>query len=144
MAVVNYLLLADQTFHHVSDWSRTLLTFHERQQLQFALSFDAWKASTIASFEAREDSDGAVTGLRRMSLLMQKCPEAGLALMTGSDYLESIIEAYQRMGSLSENDMQTKQQILTENLHRCLRSLMCDQTKHPSLLLDHLYLLKSE
>jgi activating signal cointegrator complex subunit 2 len=77
-----------------------------------------------------------------MTALVRASALVGVRLMTGSDYLESVAEAYRRHAGPAA-EPQTGQ-TFTEHLYHCLRSLMSDKTRHPSLLLDHLYQLRSE
>ena len=141
--LIDHVLLADQTFHHVLDWPRMLSALRQREQSPFSVGFESWKSAMQASFEAVREKIGLPDNLRQMNSLIQVLPEAGLALMTGSDYLESMITAYSRNDSPYQYS-EAFRQALTEHLYRGLRSLMVDQTRNISNLLDHLYLLRTE
>ena len=141
--LIDNLLLADRAFHHVSDWPRLLSALRKREQGKISQGLEEWKGAVTEGFGTVSGIQERFTDLQRMNSLIQVMPEAGLALMTGSDYLETIIAAYTNDKVVSQSPPNFIR-ILTEHLYRGLRSLMSDQTKHISLLLDHLYFLRTE
>ena len=136
--MIDYLLLADSAFHQTPDWRVTLHKLRENETSRFQFGLESWKASMMTGFNAPRGPAGVLADLRRMNSLMQLLPEAGRILLTGSDYLESVMNAYLLV------DAKAVKRVVTEHLYRGLRSLMSDQTKSMSLLLDQLYFLQAE
>ena len=141
--LMDRLLLADQAFHHISDWQRTVTAFRKRRKNHFSSAIEGWKTCTQRNLEAIRMNSEVVIGMERINSLIRAQPEVGLALMTGSDYLECIMTAYAKNESSSQAPTSFRH-TLTGHLYHGLRSLMSDQTRHISLLLDHLYILRAE
>ena len=141
--LMDRLLLADEAFHRISDWQRTVTALKKRQKSHFSTAIEVWKSTTQRGLEALHVDSEVIVGMGRMNSLIRIQPDVGLALMTGSDYLESIITAYSKNDLPSQGSLSFKH-TLTGHLYHGLRSLMSDQTRHISLLLDHLYLLRAE
>ena len=127
-------------------WRQSLKMAWKRSKDQIAPAIE-----TCKSFLIRELPQGLPTraevvilNLRQATALTKVLNEAGEFLMTGSDYLESLATGYppSPKASSGSQDLDLPRE-LTENLYFCLRSLMISDVPHVSLLLDHLYSIKS-
>ncbi|KAG9790964.1 hypothetical protein KCU88_g1144, partial [Aureobasidium melanogenum] len=137
--LLDLLCLASHQYASVADWRATVKTLWKRDQSQMSGAVEAWKNARIGELSAaRPDSEAILQKYRQFNAFLKVSPDAGLILMTGSDYLESLMEAYSNLQGASI------QRILTEHIFYCLRSLMSDGLPHGSLLLDHLCFMKSE
>ena len=127
-------------------WRQSLKVAWKRSKGQIAPAIE-----TCKSFLIRElprvlpiQAEAVILNLRQATALTKALSEAGELLMTGSDYLESLAIGYpisQKAPSGSQ-DLDFSRE-LTENLYVCLMSLMIGDSLHVSLLLDHLYSIKS-
>ncbi|KIW28144.1 uncharacterized protein PV07_07826 [Cladophialophora immunda] len=140
--LIELLCQASMQYATVSDWRTTLKTLWKRDHSQMTNAVEAWKKSASADLSAQPGSGALASQLREMNAFVKVSADAGLVLMTGSDYLETLMEAYGRLQTVPDTGL--SQRILTEHIFYCLRSLMSDGTSHGSLLLDHLYFMKSE
>lgn len=141
-AVIDFVVNGSVTFSGLADWPLFIAAFRQRFPKQLAAGLEHWKAETSRQFNSSDTGQNLRTSFNRINSLLRLDPQTGVQLMTGSDYLESLSEFYRHHSGPSDDI--TSQQLLTEHLYHCLRSLMSDKTRHPSLLLDHLYLLRSE
>ncbi|EXJ73495.1 uncharacterized protein A1O5_03256 [Cladophialophora psammophila CBS 110553] len=137
-------LLCQASLHYaaVPDWRATLKTLWKRDQSQLTHAVEDWKKAVSADLSIQPGSGALLTRLREMNAFVKVSPDAGLILMTGSDYLETLMETYGRLQT--SPDAGLFQRLLTEHMFYSLRSLMSDGCSHGSLLLDHLYFMKSE
>jgi activating signal cointegrator complex subunit 2 len=103
---------------------------------------ESWKKAVSVDLSNASSSSTLLARYRRINALVKSSAETGLTLMTGSDYLESLLEAYNLLQKTS--DTMDAQKTLTEHIYYCLRSLMFDGLRRDSMLLDHLYHMKSE
>ncbi|OAP58492.1 hypothetical protein AYL99_07582 [Fonsecaea erecta] len=140
--LIELLCQASMQYAGVSDWKATLKMFWKRDQSQMTAVVEGWKKTVSADLLAQPNSGVLAARLREMNAFVKVSADTGLVLMTGSDYLETLMEAYSRLQTLP--DTASSQRILTEHIFYCLRSLMSDGSSHGSLLLDHLYFMKSE
>ncbi|KAI2786559.1 hypothetical protein POX_g08945 [Penicillium oxalicum] len=83
-------------------------------------------------------SSDTVADIRRLTILVSTLPECGQILMAGSDYLDTLNEAYQMRASNEE-----LRKIIVANVYVGLVSLMKETTNNLSLLLDQLFSLKA-
>ncbi|EXJ94683.1 hypothetical protein A1O1_03080 [Capronia coronata CBS 617.96] len=142
--LLELLCLASLHYASVADWRTTVKTLWKRDHAQMASAVESWKKTVISRLSSQPASEWLLDQYRRLNAYVKVSPDAGLALMTGSDYLESLMEAYSSTSLQSTADSADSQKLLTEHLFYCLRSLMSDGLPHGSLLLDHLYYIKSE
>ena len=140
--IVDYIIAACPAFHKFGDWPKLLASVSEKFPKQFAAGFDIWKAQWPKDSSTRGKEVPAVEGLRTMNMMLRVYVDSGVKLMAGSDYLEAVIDVYQRL--LRYPNQSVLRQTIIEHLFLCLRSLMSDKTRHPSLLLDQLYILRAD
>lgn len=138
--LINLLLLATKTFKRVPDWHRTLQYFEKQRHLLFSAAMNAWKSSIMRDLHAA-DREHDLSDLHQMKVLVRLLPQTGVALMTGSDYLETLIASFKQ--SLGSQTADFCQETLTEHLYCALKSLIAGESNQTSLLLDHLYLLQA-
>ncbi|KAK4943755.1 hypothetical protein LTR10_016658 [Elasticomyces elasticus] len=135
--LLHILCLGSSAFAPVADWKATLKGLWKRNKAQLTTAMDAWKKVASAQLSGKPQQSSLGDIYRGINALLKVSPETGLTLMTGSDYLETLMEAY-------SSAQFTIQKLLTEHIYYCFRSLMSDGLSHGSLLLDHLYHMKSE
>lgn len=78
--------------------------------------------------------------MRKLTVLASALPPAGHVLMTGSDYLDSLWDAYRSLAQAGGN--QELKSALVANAYVALTSLLKGAKPNLSLLLDHLFTLK--
>ncbi|KIW50516.1 hypothetical protein PV05_09320 [Exophiala xenobiotica] len=140
--LIDLLCLASSIYASVTDWKTTVMSLWKRNKAQMTSAVEGWKKVTSQLLSTQPDSVLLSDHYRLFNSWLKISPETGLVLMTGSDYLEILMEAYGALQTTS--DLATAQKLSTEHIFYCLRSLMSDGLKHGSLLLDHLYHMKSE
>ena len=128
-------------FATIPDWRSALRVVFKRTT-QATTAINATKTRIMTAFSATDHLEEATVLLQKATALTKLSSEAGLALITGTDYLEAIIGGYQDVQGRNANSALRK--AMTEHTFYCLRSLMADASKQPSLLLDHIYLMKTE
>lgn len=140
--LVRFLALASRTFHTVADWKVTLRKLWATNKTQLTAAVEEWRRIMSTDMAASLESPTMVEKIRQFNAFLKVSADAGLVLMTGSDYLELLIETYSSKAKAPAASPLRK--VLTEHVFYSLRSLMSDGSQHPSLLLDHLYFLRSE
>ncbi|EXJ60072.1 hypothetical protein A1O7_04222 [Cladophialophora yegresii CBS 114405] len=140
--LIHFLETASATYAIVADWKAVLKLVWKRDQKQLTQAVADWKRSLSRELPESLNSKALEEKVHRINELVKLSPDTGLNLMTGSDYLETVMEAYNQLRRTHETSSPGK--VLTEHLFYCLRSLMVDSSSHGSLLLDHLYFMKSE
>ena len=140
--LIELLELASTAYAPVADWKATLKLVWKRDQKQMTQAVEEWKKSSSSELSTSSDPGSLVNKIQKMNTLVKVSADTGLILMTGSDYLETLMEAYVVLQTAQ--DTSPLGRVLTEHLFYCLRSLMADGSSHGSLLLDHLYLVKAE
>lgn len=140
--LLDLLGLSCKVYPSVGDWKTTLSALWKRNKVQLSSAVESWKKTAMTDLSAQLELAKLLDTYKQFNSLVRAWPEVGLVLMTGSDYLESLVEAYDR--TKSAPDPAPLQKVLTEHIFYCLRSLMSDGSRHGSMLLDHLYHLKSE
>ncbi|KIW69294.1 hypothetical protein PV04_05176 [Phialophora macrospora] len=140
--LIHILEMASVTYASVADWKAALKMVWKRNQKQLTQAVADWKKSVSRDLSTISDSHLLENKVHRINDLIKASPDTGVNLMTGSDYLETLMEAYKQLQKAHMTSSLGK--VLTEHLFYCLRSLMEDRSSHGSLLLDHLYFMKSE
>lgn len=79
-----------------------------------------------------------IADIRRLTILASVLPPCGQVLMAGSDYLDTLAEAYQKQSNREE-----LRKILVANIYVGLVSLIKEPSANLSLLLDQLFSLKA-
>ncbi|KAJ6087458.1 hypothetical protein N7467_006372 [Penicillium canescens] len=79
-----------------------------------------------------------ISDIRRLTILASVLPASGQVLMAGSDFLDTVSEAYQ-----SKSAREEFRKILVANIYVGLISLLKEQSANMSLLLDQLFGLKA-
>lgn len=90
------------------------------------------------SMSSTAPSPGVISDIRRLTILTSVLPNCGQILMAGSDYLDTLYEAYQAKATREE-----LRKILVANVYVGLVSLLKETTINLSLLLDQLFSLKA-
>lgn len=139
--LLDLVCLASSLYGSVADWKATLDSLWKWNKTQMTNALEGWKKNASATLAVQPDSASVLDDIRPLNALLRVSPHAGLVLMTGSDYLETLMEAYGALQATPATG--DSQRGLTEHIFYCLRSLMSDGSRHSSLLLDHLYHLKS-
>ncbi|KAJ9611241.1 hypothetical protein H2200_004424 [Cladophialophora chaetospira] len=140
--LLDLLELASATYVSVSDWKATMKMVWKRSQKQLTQAVEDLKRDVTGGLSTSFDSKASADKVHKINGLVKVSADTGLVLMTGSDYLETLLEAYNQLQATQ--DASSLGKALTEHLFYCLRSLMADGSSNGSLLLDHLYLVKSE
>lgn len=140
--VADCMIDGGYSFRSLGGWLGFLTTVSEKFPKQWSAGFELWKSRSTKVFEAPSKDSDSIRSLQNANSLLQICAEAGTKLMTGSDYLESVIEMYRRRSGTSGS--QEHQQLVVEHLYLSMRNLMSDKARHPSLLLDQLYVLRAD
>lgn len=119
----------------------------EGDQQILAESIENGKTNTIRTLSLLSESHSVDSSrleecdedIQALTLLVLQLPAAGQILMTGSDYIDTLCEAYTK---LSDREKRIRNNLVA-NLYVILKSLM--ETEPPSfgLLLDQLFSLKS-
>ena len=138
--LLDLVCLACQKYASVADWKITLMQMWKRNQKQMTHAVEEWKKSTLKMLSTQSDS--LLDKFRLLDAFLKVSADTGLVLMTGSDYLETLMEAFSRLQAVSGSN--SLERVMTEHIFYCLRSLMSDGSSHGHLLLDHLFFMKSE
>ncbi|KIX00920.1 uncharacterized protein Z518_09985 [Rhinocladiella mackenziei CBS 650.93] len=140
--LLDLLGMASQLYASVGDWKVTLQALWKRNQAQMTSAVESWKKDVSRTVSTQLDSLSLLEKCRRLNALIKVSAETGLVLMTGSDHLETLMEAYDRLQTVPKTGPLPR--VLTEHIFYCLRSLMSDGSAQTSMLLDHLYHMKAE
>ncbi|CAG7958455.1 unnamed protein product [Penicillium salamii] len=111
----------------------------ELHQDTITSSIDKAKAIVIKNLCSANPSSnpGLLSDIRCLTILASVLPACGQALMAGSDFLDTIAEAYQAKGAREE-----LRKILVANIYVAMISLLKEPV-NMSLLLDQLFSLKA-
>ena len=129
-----------------ASWKETLKVAWKRSRDQIAAATETCKNFLIGELPKGWPlhAEAVILDLRRVTALTKALADIGRYLMTGSDYLDSLASGHLALESTSRDPEALElSKELTENLYVCLRSLMISDSPKNSLLLDHLYSLKS-
>ncbi|KPI44338.1 CUE domain-containing protein 3 [Cyphellophora attinorum] len=136
------IVIGSSSTFNVSDFPRLVAAIAKQYPKQFSAGIESWKINGIKRFTSRSNEPESMHALQEISGLLRANPESGLKLMAGADYLEAVMELYRNLTTSSEAD--THRRIIVEHLFQCLRSLMSDKTRHPALLIDQLYVMRTD
>jgi activating signal cointegrator complex subunit 2 len=109
----------------------------ETQAMTFAIEQGKFVVMKQLSLPDAEHNWEAVLSLRRLTLLASLLPQVGHVLMTGSDYLDTIFEAY------NNHRNESLRKALVANSYVGFTSLIKLEPPATSLLLDQLFSLKA-
>ena len=126
-------------------WKDTLRLSWNRDQAQWLAAVDLCKKALVDELTVTQRRQTAVLrAVRQAVAITRACPGTGVLFMTGSDFLEAMVTSYDG-GQLPEKDrtVQDLEKELTALIFYCLRSLMESLPPLESLLLDHLFVLKT-
>lgn len=112
----------------------------EMHQEKISSSIEKAKSLVIQqlSMAGKTAALGVLSDIRRLTILTSVLPKCGQILMAGSDYLDTLYEAYQAKDTREE-----LRKILVANVYVGLVSLLKEKTINLSLLLDQLFSLKA-
>ncbi|KAL4799783.1 hypothetical protein BDV19DRAFT_354780 [Aspergillus venezuelensis] len=104
-----------------------------------ASSLEKGKASIIVQLSSKDSSSvsKAIANVRLLTILASSLPASGHVLMAGSDFLDTLTEAY------SAHKMEDIRKSLVANIYVGLTSLLKGSKPNLSLLLDQLFSLKA-
>lgn len=110
----------------------------KRESEKITLSIEEEKQLVIKQLAIPRTAQlpGLLSTLRKLTLLSTSLPQAGHALMTGSDYLDTLAESYQ------DREDPALRKALVANVYVGLVSLTKTEPPLTSLLLDQLFSLK--
>ncbi|RJE26787.1 CUE domain protein [Aspergillus sclerotialis] len=123
-----------------SSASKTLLsTVWEKHESNISASLEKAKSLIIKhlSFGNPSNNQAVAGDIRVLTVLASTLPSAGRVLVTGSDFLDTLFDAYQTQ------KREGLRRILVANAYVGLTSLLKGTTPNLSLLLDHLFSLKA-
>ncbi|KAK2747907.1 hypothetical protein FQN57_001498 [Myotisia sp. PD_48] len=126
-------------YHHTLPLKSLLLEVWNDYYQVITLSIDRVKKALMHQLSdlGSETASNAIKTLRTLTVLSSTLPQAGTALMTGSDYLDTIFEAYSCSGQ-----KESLRRTLVAHIYVSLLALMKIEPPATSLLLDQLYSLK--
>lgn len=143
-----FILLANASaaFGRNKVWNDTLGLAWQRQETQITAAMEEMRSCLIKmmSVDDVKDPETLQQSIRQVTVLSRCLPEAGVVMMTGYDYVDSLTSKYKELpGKLDTYTTESLHNLLTANLFVCLRSLMASPKPATSLLLDDLYGLKA-
>ena len=140
--LLHLLELASVTYSSVADWQSSIKIMWKKYSKRLSRALEEWKTEVTKDLASSLDLDSLVDEFHSMNAFVKFSADAGLVMMTGSDFLETLMDSYDRLQAGSREVPLSR--ALTEHIFYCLRSLMADGSSHGSLLLDHLYLMKAD
>lgn len=136
--LVAWPFLAD--FAHAFLKTRSLLIFFDRlwtaRPKNLTIVLGGIKSELIQSLSS-DAPDAAIKSLDRLTPIVHASPQVGAFLMTGSDLIDALFQAY-------PSSARADQQRLTVFTFLCLSALYKSGEMNHSLLIDHLFSLKSQ
>lgn len=116
-----------------------LSTVWEKHESTITASLDKEKSLVIRqlSFGNPSNNKAVADDIRLLTILASALPSSGRVLVTGSDFLDTLFDAYQTQ------KREELRRILVANLYVGLTSLLKGTPPNLSLLLDHLFSLKA-
>ncbi|CRG91054.1 hypothetical protein PISL3812_08102 [Talaromyces islandicus] len=140
--LLDWRLLGDfsQCYHsHAAALRELLSEVWNRYSAQVTASVEKGRNEIMQQLQKHnstaEQQDTIITDLRRLTVLAATLPQVGHVLMTGSDYLDALYDAYKPSSS-------SLQSALSANAYVGLMSLLKAAKPNLSLLLDHLFTLR--
>lgn len=137
------------TYHSSSALRQLLLEVWTRYENEISPSVEKGKFEVMEMLskanKARQvtAASDTVLDIRRLSVLASTLPQVGCLLMLGSDYLDTLHDAYKiSLSATNEADGKALRNALVANLYVGLTSLLKVRNPNLSLLLDQLFSLK--
>lgn len=130
-----------KVYSSLRDWNHTLQDTWKRNPHEIAAAVQWCRETLITGLAMPQPSKITLSHLHQAISLTRSLPAAGTIFMTGSDYVESMYTCYANLSD--DQPGRAIRRALTKHLYDCLRGLMSDDTPKDSLLLDHLYTLRS-
>ncbi|KAH8703238.1 hypothetical protein BGW36DRAFT_369020 [Talaromyces proteolyticus] len=147
--LLDWKLLGDlsECYHSNSALRELLSEVWNRYEHKASTSVEKGKDEIMQLLQKRGSATAIsdlITELRRLTVLASSLPHAGHVLMTGSDYLDSLHDAYKSSLSSSKDvsSIEALRSALAANAYVGLTSLLKASKPNLSLLLDHLFTLK--
>jgi activating signal cointegrator complex subunit 2 len=136
-AFFNWPILADicHVFTKSEQFRRLLQTLWKRKGGAIEKSLQTAKNSLIRNLDSKRPEEAEGT-LNRIAPLMKASPDASIYMLTGSDFLDSLYNAYPKVPP-------TMQKKLVTTAYLGLTATLEGEKPNYSLLSDHLYSLKS-
>lgn len=136
-AFLNWPILADicHAFTKSEQFRRLLQTLWKRKGVAIEKSLQTAKNSLIRNLDSKRPEEAENT-LDRIAPLLKASPDAGIYMLTGSDFLDSLYSAYPKVPP-------TMQKKLVTTAYLGLTATLEGNKPNYSLLSDHLYSLKS-
>ena len=139
--LLGWEFLGDLNTHYQSSSAlKTLMSeVWDKHQAEIMSSLEKGKSLIFKrhSLSGAQGNQELMVDIRRLTVLALYQPAVGLALTTGSDYLDTLLDVYnaQKSGEL--------RQIIVANVYVGFISLLKGPKPNISLLLDHIFSLKS-
>ncbi|KAK5020120.1 hypothetical protein LTR16_000752 [Cryomyces antarcticus] len=130
-----FLVDISQVYPRSKSLQDLLHSFWIRRRMELETGCQKLKDALTKALES-EDPDAAASDLRQLAPLLHVSPDAGLSLMTGSDFVDAMSAGYQRASS-------GLRPMLVTVTYLGLTSLIKAPKPNHSLLFDHLYSLKA-
>ena len=129
-------------FRRAPKWPETLALMSKKAPKEVTAAYGAG-LHTIEQDLSSNDlvSPQTFSTMRKAGDLLVAAPQAGVLFMTGTDYLETLVQCYN--GFVVKPPAEKVAKFVTEHAYICLRSLMRETPSKMSMLLDHLYSLKA-
>lgn len=136
---------ASRTFPTSRLWRDTLLLAWKQNGKTLSLCFQEIRVTIVKLSISKAESDRRKLWvlISQVTALVKCTPPAGRAMMTGSDYLDSLVTIYDESDRTSAPGIADPGKALTENLSICLTSLVNSSNPSLSTLVDVLYELKT-
>lgn len=122
-------------FYAISDWKSTLRQLWKRNPSQIKVAVESGKSAIVKN--SPSNTEALISNLGYLKMLVRCLPEIAMTVVAGVDYLESLMDCYHSYSIGVQREA-------TESTYYSLRFLMSDAQKHPSLLQDTFFELKSE
>ena len=136
------LALGSTLLKRIFRWYETLRLASKKAPKEVTAAYGAGLRAISEELSSDDDvSPSTFYSIRKASNLISAAPGAGVVFMTGTDYLETLVECYK--GAMVDPPVHKVAKFITEHAYICLRSLMTEPSSKISLLLDHLYSLKA-
>jgi activating signal cointegrator complex subunit 2 len=137
------------TYHSISTLKQLLLEVWTKYENEISPSVEKGKFEVMEVLSKANKAkqmtaaSAIVLDIRRLSVLASALPLVGCLLMTGSDYLDTLYDAYETsLSATNEADGKALRNALVANLYAGLTSLLKVSNPNLSLLLDQLFSLK--
>jgi activating signal cointegrator complex subunit 2 len=137
--LLTWQFLSNFCLAHIKDaaLSRTMHTAWEKQSSTLNASLQKEIQGALVLLEANDGPDGT-KWLTRFAPIVVSSPEIGATIMTGSDFLDTLVNAY------TPKTSDVKRKGLSNFAYHGMISLAKTEPPKVSLLADHLFTLKSQ